>query len=148
MNKGPKLSALERVADRLLQLAQRYARLAGWHDNLADGTPPQVQKLILDRGGTLTIASGVITATRSYHQVDTEGSAASDDVDTITAATDGMVLFLHPLNSARNVVLKHGTGNLRLDGAADVTLDLSTDHAILIFDAYNYKWIGRGFCVA
>ena len=36
-------------------------------------------KVVYDQGSELTIASGVITVTHSYHKIDTEGDAGSDD---------------------------------------------------------------------
>ena len=41
---------------------------------------------------TLTIASGEITVTGSYHDLLNEGGAGTDDLDTINGGTDGMVL--------------------------------------------------------
>lgn len=85
----------------------------------------------------LTISGGVITVTGSYHRVDTEGSAASDDLDTITAASEsGQILVIRPSNSARTVVMKDGTGNLFLAG--DFSMDNNTDTITLISDGSNW----------
>lgn len=89
----------------------------------------------------LTIAGGVISATRSYHTVDTEGDAASDDLDTINAAYDGQIVVIRPANTARTVVLKDGTGNLQLE--ADITLDSLATTATLIYDEVQGVW----FCI-
>jgi len=70
----------------------------------------------------LTIASGAVTVTQGLHTIDTEGDAASDDLDTINGGTAGMSVRLRAENAARTVVLKDGTGNLEL-GGADVSLD-------------------------
>ena len=92
----------------------------------------------------LTIASGVITPTQNMHSVDTEGSAASDDIDTITVAGDvgeGFVLTLQVESDARTVVLKTGTGGAdNLDiGPSDITLDESYSTHSLIYDGANWK---------
>jgi hypothetical protein len=92
----------------------------------------------------LVIASGVITPTQNLHSVDTEGSAASDDVDTITVAGDvgeGFVLTLQVESDARTVVLKTGTGGAdNLDiGPSDITLDESYTTQSLIYDGANWK---------
>jgi hypothetical protein len=68
-----------------------------------------------------TIASGVITAYLDWHTVDTESAAASDDLDTIDGGVDGSVLTLRAANSSRDVVMKDGTGNMKLNG--DFTLN-------------------------
>ena len=59
--------------------------------------------------------------TKSYHDVDTQAGAASDDLDTINGGNIGSFLVLRPENAARTVVLKDGTGNLVLAG--DFTMD-------------------------
>lgn len=81
---------------------------------------------------TLTIASGVITVTQSYHTVDTEGAAGTDDLDTIddSGLADVSLITLRASSSSRTVVLKDGTGNLRLAG--DCTLDNNDDTITLI----------------
>jgi hypothetical protein len=89
--------------------------------------------------GALTIASGVITANSSFHTIDTEASAASDDLDTINGGVDGAVLYVRALNSARTVVLKDGTGNIQ--GPGDVTLDNNQDIAHLIYDSAHAAWL-------
>jgi hypothetical protein len=83
--------------------------------------PETKRSLIIPRTtGTLTIASGVITVTGSHHLIDTEGGAATDDLDTINGGVDGMIVVLRDASSSRDVTLKDGTGNLRLAG--DCTL--------------------------
>jgi hypothetical protein len=79
---------------------------------------------------TLTIATGAVTATKSYHLIDTEGGLATDDVDNINGGTDGSILFVRAANSARTVVCKDSTGNLRLAG--DCTLDDAHDTLTLL----------------
>lgn len=81
----------------------------------------------------LTIASGAVTATRSHHTIDTEGDAASDDLDTINGGTEGALLILRAANSNRTVVVKDGTGNIQIGG--DKTLDNAQDRLTLIYDS-------------
>lgn len=69
---------------------------------------------------TVTIASGAITIIGEWHQVETEGAAATDDLDTINGGYDGRIVTLKAVNSARDVVVKDGT-NLKLAG--DMTLN-------------------------
>lgn len=71
----------------------------------------------------LTVSSGAVTATQSYHTIDTEGDASTDDLDTITAAKGaGDLLFLSPANAGRVVTLKHGTGNINTPDGNDIEL--------------------------
>lgn len=65
---------------------------------------------------TLTVAAGVVTATRSCHAIDTEASAATDDLDTINvgSVSDGCLLLLRAANAGRITTLKNSTGNIVL----------------------------------
>lgn len=89
----------------------------------------------------LTIATGAITVTGTAHTVDTESDSASDDLDTVNGGSyDGQLLILSAEDDARDVVLKHGTGNLALTGAADFTLDSTADRALLVWDTVSSTW--------
>lgn len=90
-------------------------------------------------GTELTIATGAITVTDRWHQVDTEGDAGSDDLATISGGTTGQPLVLTAINDARTVVVKHGTGNIYLDGGADFSLDHSRDSLTLLYN--GSAWI-------
>lgn len=91
----------------------------------------------------LTISGGVITPTQNWHSVDTEGSAASDDLDTIqtTYVADGFLLYLRQANDARDVTLKHGTGNIQCPGGVDMVLADATQVVALIYNASSAKWL-------
>jgi len=88
-----------------------------------------------------TISSGAITPTGSYISVDTEGDAASDDLDTITATNyrHGDLLIVEAANSARTVVVKDGTGNI--NAPADISLDHAQDKVLMIWDGSNWQVI-------
>src|SRR3989339_895644 len=94
-------------------------------------------------GSTQTIVAGVITATQTCTLVDTEGATATDNLDTINGGTTGDIIILRSVNSTRDVVLKHGTGNLRLDGSADKTLDTPSD-TITLLRSGNF-WLQTSF---
>lgn len=110
--------------------------------NLLERWSYEVNEVISDLGTTrteLTIASGVITVDRGYHSVDTQSDGASDDLDTINGGKDGMMLVLRAENSARTVVVKDGTGNIK--GPGDVTLDNQEDTCTLIYDDALSAWL-------
>jgi len=92
----------------------------------------------------LGIVSGAITITDTYHLVDTEAAAASDNLDTINGGTASAFLILRPANDARTVIIKHNTGNILVVGNVDLTLDDAHDFAILIFDIALSKWLCKG----
>ena len=92
-----------------------------------------------------TLASGAFTATFSQYEVDTQGAAASDDLDTITAGTgvgEGFLLVLTPANVSRVVTAKHSTGNLEL-GAGDYRLDHAGASLTLYYDGSNWVELAR-----
>jgi len=92
-------------------------------------------------GGELTIAAGAITLVENAHGVDTEADAASDDLDTIAAGPvpDGAMVLLHAADAARTVVLKHGTGNIQIQGGGDIVLDAAGKSVLLRRDGANFR---------
>ena len=94
--------------------------------------------------GELTISSGAITVTGVYHTVDTAADAASDDLDTINTGADGQRLIFRPDNTARTIVVKDGTGNIKTSDGNDITLDTTEKTISLIFDGALSKWIQVG----
>ena len=92
----------------------------------------------------LTISGGAITATQTYHKVDTEADAASDDLDTINGGAAGDLLIIRAENDARTVVVKHNTGNIWIIGEQDVSLEDTEDHLWLIYDGSTWCSVGDG----
>tara|TARA_R110001606_G_scaffold19827_1_gene72326 strand:+ start:1117 stop:3303 length:2187 start_codon:yes stop_codon:yes gene_type:complete len=99
------------------------------------------QKLVIGDRSEKTIVAGVVTATGSFHEIDTQGDAASDDLDTINGGENGMTLIIVAANSARTVVAKDSTGNLRLNG--DFSLDHQNDTLTLIYNGSNWLEVSR-----
>lgn len=91
----------------------------------------------------LTIASGIVTATKSYHKIDTEGDAATDDLNTINGGSTGRIVIFTSANSARDTTFKHATGNLRLSQGNDFTLDNINATIQLLYDGSNWIEISR-----
>ena len=90
--------------------------------------------------GEVVIIAGVITITGSRHTIDTEYSAPSDDLDTISGGIDGDIVILRAESDARTVTLKNGTGNL--DIGADFALDNYRDTITLCYDSTVGSWLG------
>lgn len=97
---------------------------------------------------TLTIATGAVTATQSIHALDTESAAASDDLDTISGMVIGNWYRFKIVAAARNVVFKHGTGNLLCWGNQDITLDVTADSAAVYYDGTNGQVFPAGLATA
>jgi hypothetical protein len=97
---------------------------------------------------THTISADAIALTRSDSflrvYADAEGAASTDNLATISNPTDGQMLLLMASSNSRDIVVKHGTGNITLAGAADFTLDANTDAITLIYRAAATRWVEVG----
>ena len=87
----------------------------------------------------LTIAAGAVTVTRSLHTL-TSQSGITDDLDTITAAGDRTLLLLQA-TATHTITVKHGTGNISLNGAADFAL---SGYITLLLFWNGTKWVDVG----
>ena len=89
----------------------------------------------------LTISSGSVTVYADWHYIETEGASSTDDLDTVNGGYEGRRLVLFAANNSRDVVLKDGTGNLRLAG--DFTLTNADDIIELVFRSNVWVEISR-----
>jgi hypothetical protein len=92
-----------------------------------------------------TISGGAITYTGAYMVIDTEGGAATDDLDTINGGSVGDILFLRGANTARQITIKHITGNIALHPSNDVTFFDTQDYIALQYDGTSWVNFGRSF---
>jgi len=92
--------------------------------------------LNLGSPSTLTISSGVVTADSSFHLLDTESAASTDDLDTINGGTIGDIMLLKTVDNARDVTLTEN-GNIRVIGSS-ASLTVTQSVVILYFDGTNW----------
>lgn len=80
----------------------------------------------------LTIATGAVTFSQSYHSIDTESDASTDNLDGFDGLTTGQFLILKSVDNGRDVVLRSGlAGDKKMNGVGNYTLaDI------------DYRWIG------
>ncbi|QDH84001.1 appendage [Achromobacter phage vB_AxyP_19-32_Axy11] len=99
--------------------------------------------------GAFSPASGVLTLNVAMPvlaiKTDTEGGAASGDINTITQpnVTPGMLLMLRPNTASRVTTVKHGTGNIRLAGGADFVMNTSRGQLTLMWSGDAWEEISR-----
>ncbi|WKB53029.1 hypothetical protein [Eleftheria terrae] len=96
-----------------------------------------------DWAGNVTIAAGVVAVPHGGIRmltVDTEASAATDDLDTINGGVPGQLIAVKTFTSTRDVVLKDGTGNMQL--GADITIGDNTDSVTLVWT--GTYWLRAG----
>ena len=108
--------------------------------------PSAVSYTIATGAFSLDISSYWVNAELEYPgvaRVDTEAAAATDNLDTIsgTSLRRGQLLVVMAVNTARTVVCKDGTGNLKLAG--DMTLDNTEDTLTLMYDGSNWVELAR-----
>ena len=131
-----KIAALEKRIDYLETVEKNV------FSTVTVGGQGQLNTLRLDPQTELTIAAGVITATQSYHDVDTQDDDAADDLDTINGLTGGgTILILRAENGARVVTVKDGADNLRLAG--DFVMNSVTDTITLLRVGDNWYELSR-----
>jgi len=95
--------------------------------------------VITPDNGELTLATDAITVTGSFHTVDTQGDASTDDLSTISGGVDGMIVVLQAENTARDVVVKDSVGNIQCAG--DFTMDNTQDTITLMYSGALTAWV-------
>ena len=121
--------------DELKKKSIEVNKVSGTND---DSWNMSLKTLKQRSGGELTISSGVVTITSSLHNIDTEASAATDDLDTINGGMDGQRLVISANSSTRTVIVKDLTGNLQIN--SDFSMTNQADRLELIYDEATSFW--------
>lgn len=110
-----------------------------WVDSLGIASSTRAN---LIKGADLIINADAITITNSFHRVDTEGQAASDNLALINGGNVGDILILSTVSASRDVTIRHNAsgGNIRVHGKGDFVLDASVD-AVLLFKLSTAFWV-------
>jgi len=111
---------------------------------IQDGTAVISQINLGVMGTTLVMLSDQVTITKSRHQIDTQGAAATDNLSTINGFIAGDMLFLQTLSVARVVTIQHNVGNIFIFTGIDIVLDSPSKIAVLIYDGVTAKWCSAG----
>lgn len=106
-------------------------------------------KVILGAETDLTIASGAVTVTKSYHSIVVEGGAGSgaDSLDSAAGGAEGMLLVLKPNTSgaADQVTITDGTGAgaFILSGGVNFVMDHVDDRIMFIHNGTEWVEMSR-----
>lgn len=138
-NAGDDQTALRVQQDGTGAIANFFAAAASIFS--VGATDATIGKWLTLTTASATIAGGVITATGSLMIVDTEAAAATDDLDTINGGAEGRILLMRTTNGTRDVTLKHATGNIRLPGSTDFTLNNRRTFVIGYYNAAEAVWV-------
>ena len=90
---------------------------------------------------SVTLSSGNITITSSFHTMNSESAGNPDQLDNILGGTAGDILFLKDNANTEDITIKDSGGNIRT-GGADITLINTDSLAAFIFDGTIWHLIG------
>jgi hypothetical protein len=96
--------------------------------------------LSVGSSSNLTIASGAITVTKSYHRVGGQGAAA-DDLVTINGTSQGDIVVIR--RNSETITVKDATGNLLLNGSDCVLSAASMNIVLMNYDGTNLMELSR-----
>lgn len=96
---------------------------------------------VILNGEIVIISTGAVTATTSLLHIGSEGGASTDDLETINGVVEGALLYIHPNSFSETIVLKDGSGNLRLN--SDFTMNNGHDTMTLIGHAGVWQEVSR-----
>lgn len=117
------------------------------HNASIDGQTLKPYDFGLQSPTELTIASGEVTRVQTFHQIDTEADAASDNLAGIVGGAAGLICVIKPENDGRTVVVTNedaeatAANRFRLNSSLDYTMDNDRDTLIVIYDAGVSRWI-------
>lgn len=112
--------------------------LDGAISSFIGGGIPLTQLNLGDATPTLVINNDTISINRSYHIIDTQAAAPTDDLVTINGGTSGDLLILRIANNARTVTILN-TGNIRTANGSPITL--SSVDAVALFVNNGTNWV-------
>ena len=95
---------------------------------------------LLWNNSTATLASDTLSLTGkpSVLVIDTEGSASTDNLSTISNGTAYRQVWLKAANAGRVITVKHNVGNIKLNGGADIVLS-SQAWLLLFYDGTQWS---------
>ena len=110
-------------------------------NNILNGTEA-FEELAFGSPVELTISGGSITVTQTFHTIDTEGDASTDDLEQISGAVQGAIYIFAAANGARDVVIKDQVNNIFTYDSTDVTLDNTRKFVIGVYDGTDMRILG------
>lgn len=97
---------------------------------------------------TLQINNGAITPSESLLVVDTQSLASTDNLDTIntTNMPDGSIVLIRSSVSTREIVIRHGVGNIQTIGSQSWSITNNTDWFLFVLNSTSWRmvnWVRR-----
>lgn len=141
---GPKIDINDATVSTLsdARLSSNVMLLTG--AQTASGAKTFASATITELGVTastqLTLATGTVARTQTFHRIETEGGAGSDDLDTITGGVAGDMAIIRAADAAHTVVVTTA-GNILTPDGTNITLDETYKMLVLVYDGTLSKWI-------
>ncbi len=104
-----------------------------------------IGKIDLGTETELTISGGYVVVSRSYHKIDTEGDASTDNLTHLTGGTWGQILIIRAANAGRTVVVKNDPtqSQYSIMCGTDFSLTSDVDTMTLLYSGYIWIEIAR-----
>ncbi len=104
-----------------------------------------IGKLILNDPTELTISGGTVALTQSYHTIDTEGDASTDNLTHITGGTLGQILIISAANHTRTVIVKNDPtqSQYSIMCGTDFSLTSDADTMTLLFTGWIWMELSQ-----
>lgn len=105
--------------------------------SIVTGSPDSESNILTISGGAIDVSgvSGLVS-------VDTESSAATDDLENITGGVGNQRITIHTPNNSRDITIKDGTGNIILGNTgADRTLSTRVETINLVYSEQIGVWL-------
>src|SRR3972149_873644 len=102
------------------------------------GKSATIRDLRFGAGNLLTVATGSVTVTDTYHSIAGEGGV-DDNLDSLVGGVDGQLLILRPSTDTATITVRHNQAaasgnNILLNGNSNATLDDIDDTLVLLYD--------------
>jgi len=107
--------------------------------NLEQGDSAFTQ-LNLGVATTVTIATGAVTVSGSFHEITNEASAGTDTLDTINGGAEGDIVVFRPTTIANTTSFSNGVGNIYTSTGATVALTGHKTIAFICVDESGLQW--------
>jgi hypothetical protein len=100
-----------------------------------------IGKLILNEPTELTISGGTVALTQSYHTIDTEGDASTDNLTHLTGGTWGQILIIRAANYNRTVVVKNDPTQSQYSIMCGTDFSLTSDADTMTLLSTGWSWV-------
>lgn len=126
------------AADVLVPLLQ----LRDAVEDILEGANFPFEKSFLDTPPVITISGGVATPTKMYIKLESEGSLATDELNTISAF--GNILLVQLNSAGQTITFRHNVGNIIFSDGRDLVLGNTNDVVMFTYNVQSSKWTSPG----